>query len=218
MSDTIEQQHGPFAVVPLALITSGLKPGPIALYALMAAKWANRDHECWPSRATIAGELHVSEDTVDRWVDQLVDSGWLTVTHTVRPDGGKGANRYKLRISAGSPMGTDAEGVVGTDAARTIPNKNHTQERAHRNPATTIPLPFVVGDEDVEWVESMAPGWDWDLATESFVDYWARGEGQGKTKRAWRTCWRNWMRAEWQRLSPAQRAAISRPAPVRAHL
>ena len=81
MSDTptpIENDIGPYAMVPLWLIESGVSASALRVWALMAAKYAHRaNHTCWPSQQRLADDLHIHRNTVHTAIEELRDSGAL---------------------------------------------------------------------------------------------------------------------------------------------
>ena len=62
----VKTETGPWAMVPLWVITRASANG-VKLYALLAAKWADRETgSCFPSKRTVGQALGVSESTVER--------------------------------------------------------------------------------------------------------------------------------------------------------
>lgn len=97
MSNNTRSDIGPFAIVPLWLIKSGISPGAIVTFALMWAKWADKRGECWPSHAKIAAELEASERTIIRHLAELEAIGAVDVVRRQRDDGSQTSNYYYLR-------------------------------------------------------------------------------------------------------------------------
>lgn len=61
-------------------------------------------HECWVSRATLAGECGLSEPTLDRAIADLADHGWIRKTHHFSSNGESAAqtsSRYQIRGECG---------------------------------------------------------------------------------------------------------------------
>ena len=56
-----------------------LKPGPFKLLAALRVRCAGKGY-CWPSTDTLAADLGVPQRTVERWRDELVQAGEITVT------------------------------------------------------------------------------------------------------------------------------------------
>ncbi len=73
---------GRFAIVPLWLImNSSVGALAIRLFALLAAKYADRDDAtCWPSRRALAIDLEIAAlSTIDLALGQLKQAGALVV-------------------------------------------------------------------------------------------------------------------------------------------
>jgi hypothetical protein len=64
----------------------------------LAARYANARNMAWPSRATLARDLHVSTDTIDRARKRLTDRGWVKWMSGRRTGE---SNRYWLTWPAG---------------------------------------------------------------------------------------------------------------------
>ena len=58
---------------------------------------ANKDMQCYPSIATIAYELNLSDSTVKRAIADLNKAGYLTKEHRFRHKGAKSSNLYTLK-------------------------------------------------------------------------------------------------------------------------
>lgn len=108
MNNNTRSDIGPFAIIPLWLIKSGISPGAIVTFALMWAKWADKQGECWPSHARIAEHMNISERTTKRYIEELGSVGAITVVHRQRDDGSQTSNFYVLH--AVPPRDTDVMG------------------------------------------------------------------------------------------------------------
>jgi hypothetical protein len=85
---TLRTQIGQYGMVPLWLLERCHEPRAIQLYALLLAKWANRDGRCWPDRIKdIVPAMGCSVATVDRAIADLKDAGALKTTLRHRGDG-----------------------------------------------------------------------------------------------------------------------------------
>lgn len=58
---------------------------------------ANKDGECWPSIATIAKELKLSQSTVRRALRDLRTANLIETEQRYRKKGGKSSLLYKLK-------------------------------------------------------------------------------------------------------------------------
>lgn len=68
----------------------------IAVYRYLFDR-SNRQGQCWPAIATVARDLHLSENTVRRALDDLRRAGLLTSQQRVRKDGGRSTLLFTLR-------------------------------------------------------------------------------------------------------------------------
>lgn len=141
---------GPFAIVPLWLLESGASPRAIQLYALMAAKYADRDGACFPAVPTLAKDVQTSEMTVHRALTELVAIGAMNRAPRWNATGGHRSNLYSLRFAKPqlssseslapsntgdtTPGNTDETTSGNTDGTLTRPSKNHTQDTPPRIP------------------------------------------------------------------------------------
>lgn len=116
---------GRYAIVPEWLLDTDVSANAIRLWAVLAAKFADRESDvAYPSRARLATDLHKSIDTVDRAVRELVECGALAVQARFDDEGDPTSNAYYLRFSrpgsrtdAQSPTGMGAQSGGGNDAA-----------------------------------------------------------------------------------------------------
>lgn len=67
----------------------------IALYCALAM-YANKTRECWPSRATLARQLAVSEQTVGKYLSKLEEVGLVRIEPRFDEDGRQTSNLYVL--------------------------------------------------------------------------------------------------------------------------
>lgn len=125
---------GRYSIVPLWLVESGISPGALHLFVLLGV-YADRDGECWPSRATLAARSGCSADTIDRRLRELQNAGAVHVERRWTDHGDPTSNRYTLRFvrlgtltdaPTGSP--TDAATPSRTDAALTTTKIETTPE------------------------------------------------------------------------------------------
>ena len=131
---------GPFAIVPEWLIEAEISHGAVRLYALLA-RYTNTDQAAWPSRATLAGRLRASKDTVDRWIKELVCLGALHVEHRRdRTKDGNLINRSNLYTLVVAPPGVAASvrppsRMGEATGSRTVAaqNDNHSEREPVKN-------------------------------------------------------------------------------------
>lgn len=120
----------PFAIVP-CLMLADVRPTSVVVYAVLA-EHANADQECWPSINRIASRSNLSATTVRSAIQQLEETGWVTVRGRATDDGRQTSNLYKIRrvrnsdlalqISGGAPLG-NLEGPSSESWRRTRPKE-----------------------------------------------------------------------------------------------
>jgi len=139
MSDEVFTDTGPFAIVPLWLVKA-VSPNALSVYALLAAKWANREtNDCYPSRKVIAKEWGKSTDTVDRAIKELEGAGAIEVTRRKTEDGDYTSNSYRIftvqRVAAERrvPPPRDSAATGPRDSAATGPRQDAELTRISLN-------------------------------------------------------------------------------------
>jgi len=95
----VRSDIGQFALVPLWLITSGVSSNAVHVYAMLLAKFADREGKAWPSRASLGELTGMSVASIDRALAELGEKGALIKERRSRDDGGQGSNIYTLRQS-----------------------------------------------------------------------------------------------------------------------
>lgn len=130
---------GPYAIIPawVADALSGQAPALMLYHRL--ALMADRDTGvAWPSRATLAGHIGCSADSIDRYVKALQDIGALVVEARRKDDGSPTTNLYTVRFTPPGvaalvrlPSRTDAARGSRTDAAQ---NQNHLEPPLSEGP------------------------------------------------------------------------------------
>jgi transcriptional regulator of heat shock response len=94
----LKSDTGPLASVPLwLLINQEVSHGAIRLYAMLSARWCDREGVANPSRHEVAEVLNCSLPTLDRWLKQLVDAHAVEVVHQKINSKQYLANLYQLK-------------------------------------------------------------------------------------------------------------------------
>jgi hypothetical protein len=135
-SSQLRSDIGPFAIVPEWLLDSEISHGAVRLYALLA-RYTNNDQQSWPSRATLAGRLRTSKDTVDRLIKELVCVEALIVEHRRdKTKDGNLINRSNLYTLQLAPPGVAAQTrppsrTVAATGSRVVAaqNDNHIERQ-----------------------------------------------------------------------------------------
>jgi len=131
----ISTDVGRFAILPEWLLDSGVSPRALHLWAVLAAKYADRDGVAWPSRRTIAEGMSTGVRTVDRALKELVAIQAVRVEHQPSAAGDWDHNIYHLRmVPSATPGGANSVRTVVPDVTdRTKeeqPKGNHARKRA----------------------------------------------------------------------------------------
>jgi hypothetical protein len=104
---------GPFAIVPVWLLRTGLSSAALLIYTTLAGKYADREGRAWPRRRTLAEETGLSLDTVDRSVKELIEKGGLIKDRRWKDDGGSTSSVYTLCYAR---RATDTPALIGNES------------------------------------------------------------------------------------------------------
>ena len=67
---------------PNDIFMLGLCPGELAVYAYLRRCENRKTHQCWPSYKTIGKAVGMSENTVSKYIGELVDKGLISAEYT----------------------------------------------------------------------------------------------------------------------------------------
>lgn len=106
MKDTIHLSAAPrprvgyFFPMPVAVFGLGLSAGELAVYGYLLSREDRESFECWPSSKTIGAALHMSKNTVLKYVHRLEEKGFIVTepTQVRRRDGTKWNGNLKYHI------------------------------------------------------------------------------------------------------------------------
>lgn len=148
-----------------------------AVYAVLAtyADDAGRD-QCYPRQETLAEQLGVSVDTVQRHIKALEDAGVVEVVPRFRPDGGRSSNDYTLLDELSAGGSTPSKGRTGAVSPHpTDPATPNRTDAASRGTAPVLDqhqlnTPLPPEGEGALFAAPAAPPTS-DLSAE-FVDFW----------------------------------------------
>ena len=68
--------------LPNEIFCLGLSAGEIAVYSYLMFRENRHTYECWPSYRTIGKAVHMSDNTVKKYVDLLRDKRLIDTEHT----------------------------------------------------------------------------------------------------------------------------------------
>lgn len=97
---SLRSDVGRYAMLPEWLLDAGISDKAIKLFCILAAKYADRTGEAYPSRSTLAKDLGVVRaQTVDAALRELVAANALAVTNRKGEGGIHDTNVYTLRFT-----------------------------------------------------------------------------------------------------------------------
>lgn len=166
---------GRYGIVPLWLIEKGASPLAVKLFALLAAKYADRDtNNCHPSRRAIAQDLGLSAESrkrVDAVLDELVTIDALRIERRYdAASGDQTTNLYTLRFVM--PIGGGDERPQGggqktPGEGRKLPNGGGQKTPGGRGQKSPQKEPESVQPESLNQKEILAT----DVAASDDVDF-----------------------------------------------
>jgi len=75
---------------------SDLPHRAVAVYVYLQSR-ANKEHQCFPSIATMAADTKLSKSTVKRAINDLKSNGYLKAEKRFRQNGAKSSNLFTLK-------------------------------------------------------------------------------------------------------------------------
>ena len=87
--------------LPNEVFSLNLCPGEIAVYSYLLHCEDRKTYQCYPSYKTIGQAVGMSTNTVQKYIFELADKGFITIEHTsiITKSGQKrnGSHRYTIR-------------------------------------------------------------------------------------------------------------------------
>ena len=87
--------------LPNAIFSLNLSPGEIAVYSYLLHCEDRKTYQCYPSYKTIGQAVGMSTNTVQKYIFELADKGFITIepTSVITKSGQKrnGSHRYTIR-------------------------------------------------------------------------------------------------------------------------
>ena len=120
----MKYKKGTFVIVPNLDELKG-KPSEMQSIYLWICQHSDSDGLCFPKKATIGREAGCSHNTVDKYLKQLVDDGFLDIKQRRNKDGKNTSNEYQLLILGRGDVnnGIPSQPNIGS---QTISNINYT--------------------------------------------------------------------------------------------
>ncbi len=81
-----------------AMNVRGLQPGAWKMLVMLARRVGKRGFDVWPSHKQIAEDAEISVSSARRFLQELVDEGYLEIIPGERTDGGRSSNTYRLQV------------------------------------------------------------------------------------------------------------------------
>ena len=222
---TVTTQTGPYAIVPIWVLTAGLTGSELATYVSLRS-FADRAGEAHPRVRTVASRAGVSERTAERAIARMRELDLVQSTRIYRPDGTIAGCSYVLRdmppgVTVTPPPGEDVatppDGDVATppDGDVATPPTGMTEQELTKELTKELPPPLRGGPPAVAargtrlpadwrpgpaleaWGRQNKIAWDGD-EVDQFRDYWHSVAGAKGVKRDWEATWRVWVRRNRQ--------------------
>lgn len=115
------------AVKVLAMVWDGYPGGGSELLAMLAlADWSDDEGRCWPSMASIAKKMRLSEKQARRAVHSIIEAGYLTVTDNMQ--GGATSRRYQIDLHLLRTPPADGRAPIEGRAPADVPNPSLGRE------------------------------------------------------------------------------------------
>lgn len=76
------QRMWEFFSLPNEVFLLGLSAGELAVYSFLKRCENRKTHQCWPSTRTLGDAVHMSENTVHKYIRQLEDRGLISAEPT----------------------------------------------------------------------------------------------------------------------------------------
>lgn len=140
-------EKGSFITVPSRETLRGLHPTAQTLYMWLCA-YANETGKCFPSRKTLAEDVGCSEDTIDKMLGILVETGLVKKRGRVE-NGEKLSNLYTVLVAGGSRQNRlPPPPESATLAARNGINSNHLTQSNELTSETDVSRVVEVSEEE----------------------------------------------------------------------
>ena len=108
-----------FGVVPtLAILDKTITHAELRVFSLLCS-YADKNGECYPSQKTLADQLGIAREGMNRHIKSLEKTGWIKSVQRFRDDGSKRSKLYKI---VHDHMGSDAGHQEGGDTEHHINN------------------------------------------------------------------------------------------------
>ena len=118
---------GHYFLLPNEIITLGLSPGELSLYAYLIFCEDRKTHQCWPSIGRISQHTGMSANTVAKYIRQLEDKRLINVEPT-KVCTKSGEVRNGTQLFTIRPIQEAVNFKLERDLA-TLPEQKHARKR-----------------------------------------------------------------------------------------
>lgn len=127
-----ENLKTPFAQVLLEIIEDPrISAGAFRLYTLLIGL-SRGFGACWPSQATLAAKLGITQRTVRNWLKELEIAGYLEIEHRYAQPGQEQSNIYHLKKLV-PRQGEQVRNAITSDTGTELPPTPERNCQPHRN-------------------------------------------------------------------------------------
>jgi|TARA_R110000751_G_scaffold78084_1_gene157406 hypothetical protein len=172
-----------FGVVPtLAILDKDITNAELRVLALLCS-YADKNGECFPSQQTMAEQLNVRRDDLNKRLRLIEQKGWVTSSRRFRQDGSERAKLYCVMHDFGGE-GSETHRGEGSSTHGEEGSETHTE---HTTIKQTTNQQIYTADIDVtvDKTENNLPAdttHEWDL--EAFEIWWSAFPNQFQKKKA----------------------------------
>jgi hypothetical protein len=205
----------------LDLPSSGAK-----LTLLALANYSNESGEAYPSQKAMAIKTCLCERAIRTHLATLESLGIISRVSRKRENGSFTTDLFRLNIGAvSSGRICQRQNLPAAESAKTqrqiFPNPA-AESAGHESPLTTtvtktkkdqkhcaiasrLPEDWEPSDDDIAFCKTKRPDLNVRDVADEFRDYWVSVAGAKGKKQDWPATWRNWVRRQNARASPAKK-------------
>jgi hypothetical protein len=174
--------------------------GTELLLLLAIADFADERGIAYPSVATLARKIRMSDRNVRYLLTNLVESGELEIDRNAGP---KGCNLFRVKWASGVKsisgvkpiaVGGEAHSRKGVKPTSPEPSLNHHEPSVKRARAARLPADWSPSETDLQFCRTKRPDLDAVDLADRFRDYWCAVPDAKGMKVDWAATWRNWVR------------------------
>jgi len=140
----MKYQKGSFVILPNRYALRTLSTGALSIYVHLC-DFSDSNGLCWPSRSTLSNRIDMHPNSVDRYINELIEKGLISKSGRVRHDGSRSTNEYQLCLVPSPPIvrgiTTHSEGPLTTHSeAELYPLLTNSIEGGRDENRANIPI------------------------------------------------------------------------------